>query len=296
MRANLSKLLPASKPVSPAALASYIGVYGLLGLCGCATKYLPPEVKALAAPSEEVRSNLGTVVVAGRLTNEITGFPKPMSKGRAAATGAGEGAVASVAGGTALGQAYGFVAGVMLSPVAGIGGAAYGTVAGMSFHEYQAISNTLNRAVQDIAPVRRLPSAVAESASLVTSNPVGCCTNFVSPTVNNSSDYGPLTHQGAQTVLELTTIQLTLSAPSGINPPLTLTWVVSARLLRITDNTELFTTQFAYSGETRTLRQWAADDARLFRIGLQQAQSALAGQIAENIFLLYCPLVPAASY
>ena len=91
----------------------------------------------------------------------------------------------------------------------------------------------------------------------------------------------------AQCTLELTPVALTLAGERAVKPDMLLTCEVQVRLVRVTDQAELFSGTFKYIGSARPLRQWAAAGGLEFRAALATACNELAEQIVERVFLYY---------
>lgn len=240
-------------------------------VCGCATVSSPPACVTHPSPaSEEVRAAFGPIIIVGAEARS-TEIARPPDKGRAAGDGALAGLVLAPKVGGAVGDGYGFVLGLFLSPLTAAGGAIYGACAGMSAGEYEQLVATLRMAMQEANVPGRLESGCLDA------------TRRLAPWV-----LAPTNAPAGETPARLEIVPFfALIAREGIDPSLTLNGDVQVRLLSGSDSTELFAGQFKYIGAAHPLRQWAADNAAEFRNGIATACNELVGQIAERVFLVY---------
>ncbi len=72
-----------------------------------------------------------------------------------------------------------------------------------------------------------------------------------------------------------------------INPSVTLVVTAEARLIRTHDKEEIYSARFEYWGAKMTLPEWASNNARPMRDGIDRATLALAEQIVDAVFLLH---------
>jgi len=242
--------------------------FGLV-IVGCASPRVPTYVTSPPPPPEDVRAQIGPLAITTAATPATTEFTRPMGKGRSVGHGGWVGFWTPPAVLASGGDGRGLILGLFLSPVAGTAGAIYGAVAGMTAVEYEQVHATLDTTFQTTDWTSQLEAAVADSIRQLTTQ------SFVSST------------NGAQTTLELTPLFIRLQGAVEIDPPLTFVGTVRLRLLCPMDQSELFVTEFDYTGSQYTLRQWAEHDGELFRKELATARSSLSDQIVERVFLAY---------
>ena len=105
--------------------------------------------------------------------------------------------------------------------------------------------------------------------------------------IQDQAPYSSLADKGIDTVLEIGVAELRFEG-KGINPPLTLFVSVRVRLIRVSDETELYVyTLDPPSTNARKFTEWAADDARPLRDELEDFNQYLAKHIVEKLFLQY---------
>lgn len=242
-----------------------IAATGWLSGCVSPRSPAPLYVSLPPPPSEEVRAQLDTINVVVGDSPAVAEFTQPMGKGRAAGHGGWVGFWTPPAALASSGDGRGVILGLFLSPVTGTAGAIYGAVAGMSKEEYDRVCATLQQAVHDAGVGARVKTAVTEA---------------VRPHVE-------LVVSDAPTRLEVTPTLIRLAGSVDIEPPLTLVCTARVRLVQTVDGSELYDGAFAYTGSTRTLREWAAQDGVALRKELGDVGPVLAGQIIERVFLLY---------
>ena len=238
-------------------------------LAGCASPSPPSYVALPLPPAEEVRTELGPLAVVKAATPTATEFTQPMGKGRAAGHGGWVGFWTPPSVLASGGDGRGVVLGLFLSPVAGTAGAIYGAVAGMSQAEYDRIRSILCTTVQAVDWSSRLEIAVTDSIRQLTAQSIAD------------------TPATAQTTLELTPLLIRLTGTFDIEPPLTLNASVRVRLLRTVDQTELFVSEFSYTGAEHSLREWAAANGTPLQKEMDAAWRSLSALIVEQIFLTY---------
>ncbi len=239
-------------------------IIALIAVVGCASPRAPTYVLLPPPPSEEVRAQLGAITVITTNQPATANFTQPMGKGRAAGHGGWVGFWSAPAYGAAVGEGYGAVAGLFLSPVTGTAGAIYGVVAGMSQKEYAQVCDTLQKTLKETDLPVRMRAAVA-------------------------TELAPLTPQSGNLLatLEIIPKRIGLVGPQDIEPPLIFECVVQARVRRTADQTELFVAEFSYTGSQHTLREWAAQDGAAFRDELAKTCAWLPALIVEQVFLVY---------
>jgi hypothetical protein len=84
-------------------------------------------------------------------------------------------------------------------------------------------------------------------------------------------------------VLEIHVSQAALSGKPGINPPLALRVQAQVTLVRTRDGQELYSCPVRYCSGEWKFKDWAANDARLFRQELDQCYRQMAAGLAERL-------------
>ncbi|MFQ5995539.1 MAG: hypothetical protein ACE5K1_10645 [Acidiferrobacterales bacterium] len=100
-------------------------------------------------------------------------------------------------------------------------------------------------------------------------------------------NYQALAGQGIDTVLEVGVTKVRATG-EGIHPSLSLTVVAHVRLIRVSDNVELYSHKHAFYSEPRELEEWVAGDPALRKIS-EQACADLAQEIVGSVFHLAPP-------
>lgn len=206
-------------------------------------------------------------------------------KGSGVGKGAASGILSSILGGLMAGG-VGAVAGVLLAPAFGIGGAVYGAIAAESAATVEETEHTLRKTVAGLEIQESLRDRVFQVAREQTRH------SFVlvedrGPTVpGNGVSYSPLTVEGIHTVLEVSVEKFGLPG-GGINPPLPLTMSARARLVKAANGTELYAATWVYQSGMRKFVEWANDNAQPLRDELERAYQALAEQIVDQLFLVF---------
>jgi hypothetical protein len=103
------------------------------------------------------------------------------------------------------------------------------------------------------------------------------------PTVRARFVSNSIGDQQPATALEIHLERASLAGESGINPSLALCVEAQVTLRRVLDGAELYTCPVHYLSESRTYRQWAAHDARLFREELQRCYHDVGSAIADRV-------------
>jgi hypothetical protein len=96
----------------------------------------------------------------------------------------------------------------------------------------------------------------------------------------------PDTAPDIQTRLELAVERVALIGPARLTPPVALVVRIHARLVRVSDDTELYAQSLAYHGRPRELAEWS--EARI-RADLGWALDALAERVVDDVFLVRAP-------
>lgn len=273
-----------------------LSIVFLLGQVGCATGpyLLPPP------PSELVRGRLGTIGVVSAQFTPRAELPPPAKgggagAGRGMATGAGKGAalVGKLASGC-VGEGCAIV--LLMIPAAIIGGVVGGVAGAASAVPAEAVADAetaLKSALADLTIQETLRGHILRIAKARTPHAFVLVTEHGPSAPNGNVSYRSLASQGIDTVLETGVLTLDLVGEWDVNPPLALVMAVRTRLIRVTDDAELYAHTLEYLSGFRTFTDWAADNAQPFRNELSLAYQSLSEKIVEELFLLY--LLPEAS-
>lgn len=268
-------------------------ITGVLALqSGCVTFPLKP-----VAPGTQYQATLCKVaIVAPSHAPEIKLEGLARSKGEGALQGAGKafGACADMAvngscSGTICGAAY-----ILWFGVCGVGVVAssvIGAVATPGSDEVHTAEAALSaKTIQEALREQVVDAASVNGASLVSVFPESA------QAAAQQRDYRTLAAAGVDTVLEVNLVKVgTVSVNSegaetgndGFNPPLFLSMTAHIRLIRTSDNAELFATDYVYLGEKLKLSEWSANQAEPLLHALEVGYKTLGSHIYDNVFLLY---------
>ncbi len=238
---------------------------------GCA--HAPPYPQP---PSEEVRAALGTIGVVSAAAAHEEQLKGPT---RGKLHGAAKGAMKGFWQGAWAGLEAWIIGAPVFGAIGGTIGLGLGAIIARSGSEVKEAEAALNKALGDLRLQETLRDRVLEAAREKTQH------TFV--LVEDQTPYSSLADKGIDTVLEIGVAELRFEG-QGINPPLTLFVNVRARLIRVSDETELYVyTLDPPSTDARKFTEWAADDARPLRDELEDINRYLAKQIVEKLFLQY---------
>jgi hypothetical protein len=265
----------------------------LIGQSGCAIN--TPKPYALPPPpSEAVREKLGTVGIVSADFVPKAEICKPMGKGAGAASGAGTGALGTMAAGAWTGDPFGLLLGVALAPVGAIVGSVVGAVKGVSSEHVKKAEDAINKTISELKIQANMRDYVLRAAKQQTEY------NFVElygqgpETPEMKMDYNFLTNRGINTVLEITVPAFGLIG-KGINPPFAFFMTLKTRLVRTTDGSVLYEQKLVYIRGHRTFTNWAANNAKPFKDEFHCCYQSLSEKVVEEVFLLYnLPLNPAS--
>ena len=240
-------------------------------------------------PRTDHQGTLGTVAV-------IAANREPEIKLEGFARGAGE-AAAMGAGGTFL-MCAGATPGcgsVVCVPfiivwlgVCGVAGAVGGMVGATSApnaETVQAAETNWSAAfaastTQDLLRAEVAAVALAHGTSLAPISPE------TAQAASRTRDYRPLAAAGAGTVLEVAVTKVGTKG-AGINAPLLAYMQAHVRLVRVSDNSEIFAADYAYEGERLKLSEWSAGGGKRLVSTLERGYKTLGGSIYDSVFLLY---------
>jgi hypothetical protein len=251
---------------------------------GCAHR---PHVKVPPLP-KFTEAELGTVaVVSACFEPEFKCPHKPMTKGKAAATGALAGFLGSILGGAMTGNPLGAAAGVVLSPAVSAGMAIYGAIEGETTKTIGKTEETLNHCLsafraQEVMQ-EQIHSLVRERARYTFVEPEQCGPNALDEEIR----YGSLKGKGIDTVVEISVRKFGLwREKAAIDPPLSLFMTVSIRLIRVKDDAVLSSRTFRYESKGKQkFTKWAKNDAQPFKEELDRCFKNLAERIVVELFI-----------
>jgi hypothetical protein len=89
--------------------------------------------------------------------------------------------------------------------------------------------------------------------------------------------------QGPDTALEIKVLSAALTGQGQANPPLAVCVEAQARLLRVSDGAELFSSRVHYRSPEHKFTEWAARDARLFRLEIEQCYRDLSRATVDQL-------------
>ena len=240
-------------------------------------------------PRTEHQGTLGTVaVIAASREPEIAldGFAR--SAGEGAAMGAGRTFL------TCAGMMPG-CGSVLCAPfiivwlgacgVAGATGGVVGAGSAPSAGAVQAAEANWSAAFAANTMQELLRSEVAAAARAL-----GTSLATISPesaqTASRTRDYRPLATAGVETVLEVALTKAGTQG-SGIDAPLLAYMQAHARLVRVSDNSEIFAADYSYEGERLKLSEWSADSGKRLLNTLERGYQTLGAYIYDSVFRLY---------
>jgi hypothetical protein len=277
---------------------------------GCAT-VAPP------APSQTVRENLGVVAIVPAQYTPDSNF---VTFAKGADAGAAKGA--AIAGGaTAIGSGIvvaaaapivvpvGVFVGVLMTAAAIVGGAIGGAEQAVPIETANQVEAAINHAVAGLDAQNVLANRLAKIVEteprirLAVASAPGPGDSAARPT------YAQLRTAGIDTVLEVAVTEIGFEScgPEFIRSRaggctedpqkrlVDLFMSVQARLVRVSDGTELFLRQFRYASPRREIPRWIAQEGQLLAEEFEHAYRELAARVQDEV-LLVTPLdLPAPS-
>lgn len=266
---------------------------------------------APSPPSMELREKLGVVAIAPAQYVPQSNFAT-FAKSKPA--GAAKGAAASAAGTTILFGALGATATgyaavtlAFMAPyvivVAAAATAAQGARTALPAEKAQEIESTLNEALAKLDAQRALAerlTPIVKSETWVQLSPV----EAKGPAgMTDSPTYAALGPAGVDAVIEIAvreigfhrceTVDIYLNPNDLRCPPdfrrkpiVSLTMLARARLVRVSDGTELFAREFRYASPHRDFAQWAADGGLILAAEFERAYRGIAERINDELLLV----------
>ena len=252
----------------------------VMWLSGCAT-----TPSADNGPNLPALGNVGVVALTQAPQIAFEGFPH--SKWQGAGRGA-LGTFGACLGGLMQGGCSGEFCGAVLilglgvCGVAGVGGGVVGAVRAPWAEEAQAAEASLYGALATETIQAALRDKIVETARAGGAALVSVSAESERTAVE-LHDYRSLASAGVDTALE---VALTRVGTRGgvINGPLRFYMQAQARLIRTSDNGEVFSSKYQFEGDERTLAEWSVDQARPLLFALQDGYANLAAQISGQMF------------
>jgi len=242
-----------------------VGLIPYLVLVGCARDpYLS------SPPSAEVLSGLGRVAVQSTSSVTNAGVDKPYTRGEAVAAGATD--AISGLGGSGGGGDFGGIVIVLVPFAAVVGGTAggmHGTPEEEAIAEWQILSDSLAKMDLQTALRRDVTAAIRKHTRI---------------TVAQSGGSGAPSSRAADSLLELSVLKAGLAGKRFENSQLKAFVTVQARLVRLSDESELYRHIWTQTGGECTYYEWASHDGRLFRKELSSACEGVAGVMVREMF------------
>ena len=279
-------------------------------LSGCATspRAATPstenaqQTRVAVPPSNNIRKSLGTIGVVSASSGPAVRFlaPTPV-KGAGAAAGRktghalagfwrGCGQTIEVTAETVIIPIVTLYGCVVLTPFVAVGGALHG-------HSDSDASKT-NRAAKakHKAEIKKLRPVVDSALNIVSTQPplqvlvleqAQARTHhaFVNVIVRDTvtsrerESYRTLAIKGVDTILEATMWRL------DVTPDYAFEFTAKVRLIRVTDNVELYAGTYVVRTEARTISEWTADEGDQLAAALINAYQLLAQRIVDSLFL-----------
>ncbi|WP_461517242.1 hypothetical protein [Porticoccus sp.] len=242
-------------------------------------------------PETKQQTGLGEVaVIATSQAPDISFEGFAHNKGVGAAKGAGATLLVCM---TFMGQGTctGFICGpamllwLGLCSAATVVGGAVGATVAPSGSESQAAEKTMASALdaQTIQNSLRIQVELAAQGAnhfLVPISPQSM------ETASQQRDYRSLSAEGVDTVFEVALTKVGAD-DGGINPPLQLYMQAHVRLVRTSDNSELMSEDYRYTGPSMKLEEWSANNANPLLKEIENGYEVLGAHIFENTFMLY---------
>jgi len=270
---------------------------------GCAVAPPPPSMQA--------RERLGAVAIAtARYVPQSNFVTFAKSKPGGAAKGAAESAVGStiLLGGLSVGATgYAAVTLAFMAPYVIVAAAAVTAAQGahtaLPAEKAQEIESSLNSTLAKLDAQRALAerlTTIVERETWIELRPldaIGPATSMDTP------DYANLRAAGVDTVVEIAIREIgfdrcepldiygnpnDLRCPPDFRrkPMVSLYMLARARLVRVSDGTELLSRQFRYASPHRDFAQWAASDGRMLVEEFERAYRELADRINDELLLV----------
>lgn len=242
-------------------------------------------------PETKHQTGLGEVaVVAPELSPEINFEGFAHNKGEGAVKGAGAtflGCLSLLGQGTCTGSICGPALVLWLgfcgavSVVGGTVGATVTPSASEGRAAEEAMTSVLDaKTIQNSLRIQVELMAQQANRFLVPISPQGM------EAASHQRAYQSLAAEGVDTVLEVALSKVG-TKNGGLNPPLQFYMEAHVRLVRTSDNTELMSEDYIYTGPSMKLDEWAANNADPLLKAIVTGYEVLGAHIFENTFMLY---------
>jgi hypothetical protein len=208
------------------------------------------------------------------------------AKGRLA--NAGRGAANGARIGT-IGLLCGYLAGACVTGLAVLGsipGAIYGAVVAEPALTWEHAESAFQAALVDLEIQDSIRDRVIENARDRTHGPIALMTDQEFTAAELEHSYPALDSKGMNTVVELSEVTIELRAADGaVNPFRKLFLTVWCRLIRTVDGAEIDSRLITDElGGTRSVAEWADQNAQAFREEVAQASQRFAQQVVKELF------------
>jgi len=271
----------------------WISLLLLIGEVACTARH------SIQPPSEEIRSQLGTVgIVPAHFIPESEFVMPARGTGAGARRGLVKGAGVGgslLSGGGSVGSQGAPCIAFFLLPVAGVVvGAVIGTVVGgvtaLPAATVDEAETTLKKALTDIKVQETLMERVVNVARDQTPYLFIPIKELGPISPDEQISYCFLATEGINTILEISVLKFGLVGSKwDINPDLMLFMSVRVRLIRVSDDTELYVHTFEFKESNHSFIEWTASNAETFCRELDYAHEILSNEIVETLFLSYAP-------
>lgn len=242
-------------------------------------------------PETKHQTGLGEVaVVAPMLSPEINFEGFAHNKGEGAVKGAGATFLICLSG-LGQGSCTGFICGpavllwVGFCGAASVVGGTVGATVALSASEVRAAEETMTsvldaKTIQNSLRIQVELMAQQANHFLVPISPQGM------EAASRQRAYQSLAAEGVDTVLEVALSKVG-TKNGGLNPPLQFYMQAHVRLVRTSDNTELMSEDYIYTGPSMKLDKWAANNADPLLEAIVTGYEVLGAHIFENTLMLY---------
>lgn len=248
-------------------------------MAGCATK---PQL------DEHIKSELGTIGVAGyQFPPNTVSIPNSPGKVQGTIDGAAGGAGGVLVAGLYSYDPYAFLLSVLLVPVFAVGGAVYGAITTDSPLPADMVAinqNQIDAAFTELKIQDSLRDRVEHLAQAKTNHKIVLLPEEGPSDQNSTYDYRQLTNKGIDTVLEAGFSYIETTPVSLGKTGLIIN--ADARLINVSNNTNIFYTQYQFRSSAYSLADWATNDARLVQETFDKATNKMARDILKDFLVI----------
>jgi len=237
--------------------------------------------------SETDRKSLGRVgIVSAQFQPEINLTLPAKGGGRGALRGAKEGVKDVIIAGAVTPIPGAIFLGILLSPIAAVGGAVYGAIAapsGKVVARHEKVLGSIIRHLELNHAIREGIITYAAEKARYSTVELG---NTGPARPGEEHNYLDVALHGIDTVLEVSASEVSTEG-AAINSPFN--WVIKAdaRLVRTADSTVLAAYHSHYTSHTHTLEEWGDHDGRLFKAALKEGVSQTSRKIVYELLIVY---------